>query len=624
MSWIESQSFNGNENLEIHNQGIEAVDKLQEISAFFEDNFFETTEFQNSFYSFSTEQQAFINDSFAQLNENYPDELLNVVIETDGLPYDQESFTKFQEEIIKLLKDIWLEKAIQDYSKNGSVENVESNLEIKESNLETKESNLETKELNLETKESNDRNNEMKEAEISTLSEKIRNTYSQVEIDWVLQDVQLKDPQWNLKNLDNLYQAIEWEWVEKDIKFIELYWAKLLEYIAQNGSKEQFESLYRDLENAQLQYWIVIEGFDTISTWNEKSIDTPNTIPDEENAIKHWLDTSDFHITETQGSALIYGDQKIDFSEKPPVKYITNGDFELKSGELDYKVDKQLRSDIFVLEHKIPKLENQISNLESNMSKLDSFSQNLSQMDSFNEQTLDYLYEQFLREHGNPLRNDILWTINTQGEIDMGRLKSLLLEDNENKKQELLININDKKELLQEQKTQLQLMKQKLSDMQNAFKEQVLEKDEKVRKILEFVWQIWLDLIQPQSRLDQIFRELKDNSLKISGLNLDPQKIDLANGRFGESDMEQSTDKWKINLIKFFNKMISWDTNQPHDVQQFVSVWGKTINPTEFKQTLEDAWVINDMWEAQITKIRQNLTSVWNVSTEESEKNKEK
>jgi hypothetical protein len=30
-------------------------------------------------------------------------------------------------------------------------------------------------------------------------------------------------------------------------------------------------------------------------------------------------------------------------------------------------------------------------------------------------------------------------------------------------------------------------MKQKLSDMQNAFKEQVLEKDEKVRKILEFV-----------------------------------------------------------------------------------------------------------------------------------------
>jgi hypothetical protein len=160
--------------------------------------------------------------------------------------------------------------------------------------------------------------------------------------------------------------------------------------------------------------------------------------------------------------------------------------------------------------------------------------------------------------------------------------------------------------------------------MQNAFKEQVLEKDEKVRKILEFVWQIWLDLIQPQSRLDQIFRELKDNSLKISGLNLDPQKIDLANGRFGESDMEQSTDKWKINLIKFFNKMISWDTNQPHDVQQFVSVWGKTINPTEFKQTLEDAWVINDMWEAQITKIRQNLTSVWNVSTEESEKNKEK
>jgi hypothetical protein len=58
---------------------------------------------------------------------------------------------------------------------------------------------------------------------------------------------------------------------------------------------------------------------------------------------------------------LIYGDQKIDFGEKPPVKYITNGDFELKSGELDYKVDKQLRSDIFVLEHKIPQFDEKIS-----------------------------------------------------------------------------------------------------------------------------------------------------------------------------------------------------------------------------------------------------------------------
>ena len=616
---MESQSFNGNENLEISNEQKEKVDKLQEISTFFEDNFFETTEFQKSFYSFSPEQQDFINDSFAQLNENYPDELLNVAIETDGLPYDQESFTKFQEEIIKLLKDIWLDKAIQDYSKNDSVENVESNIETKESNIETKESNI-------ETKESNDRSNEIKEIEISALSEKIRNTYSQVEIDWVLQDVQLKDTQWNLLNLDNLYQSIEWEWVEKDIKFIELYWAKLLEYIAQNGSKEQFESLYRDLENVQLQYWIVIEGFDAISTWNVKSIDTPNSIPTEENAIKYWLDTSQFHISRVEWDSLIYGDQKIDFGENPPVKYIKGWNFELKSGELDYKVDKQLRSDIFVLEHKIPQIDEKISSLESQKLQSMDYSVNMQKVTNFNQETLDFLFEQTLKDENNPLKNEIKnaieavgWDNNSQ---NTEKLKSLLIENSKKKEHEiniLLTELNSQKNLAE---LKLDTMKDKLDAMRDAFKQKVLEKDEKVRDVLQFVNQIWLDLINPQARLEQLFTELQQNSLKVPWLSLDPKKIDLANGRFGESDMEQSTDKWKENLIKFFNKMVSWNTDEPNNPKDFISVWGKTINPTKMKESLENAWVLNDMWEAQIDTIRKNLQST--TKSEKSTNSQEK
>lgn len=582
--WIEGQNFSSIENQPLNNEvQNEKTDTIEQISAFFESHDFDTSYLQNSYEAFSPEQKEFLIQAYKAIQNN-PDLLMEIM----ELPYDEDSFIFFRDSLWTYI-ELWNTINLENWNSNNETDNYNNTVKEYESQKGKINDNEEIDKLTESEKQ------------------KINNVYQELLKDWEYKEF------FNKNGLDK-YSDFE------EIKsfFANVENVRALFELAEAKWPQAVEKLYNDLTTLNNLPNFSVAGLENFSIELKQPKPTPEAITEV------WLDTTNFHITETQGSALIYGDQKIDFGEKPPVKYITNGDFELKSVELDYKVDKQLRSDIFVLEHKIPKLENQISNLESNMSKLDSFSQNLSQMDSFNEQTLDYLYEQFLREHGNPLRNDILWTINTQGEIDMGRLKSLLLEDNENKKQELLININDKKELLQEQKTQLQLMKQKLSDMQNAFKEQVLEKDEKVRKILEFVWQIWLDLIQPQSRLDQIFRELKDNSLKISGLNLDPQKIDLANGRFGESDMEQSTDKWKINLIKFFNKMISWDTNQPHDVQQFVSVWGKTINPTEFKQTLEDAWVINDMWEAQITKIRQNLTSVWNVSTEESEKNKEK
>lgn len=232
---------------------------------------------------------------------------------------------------------------------------------------------------------------------------------------------------------------------------------------------------------------------------------------------------------------------------------------------------------------------------------------------NFNQETLDFLFEQTLKDENNPLKNEIKnaieavgWDNNSQ---NTEKLKSLLIENSKRKEHEiniLLTELNSQKNLAE---LKLDTMKDKLDAMRDAFKQKVLEKDEKVRDVLQFVNQIWLDLINPQARLEQLFTELQQNSLKVPWLSLDPKKIDLANGRFGESDMEQSTDKWKENLIKFFNKMVSWNTDEPNNPKDFISVWGKTINPTKMKESLENAWVLNDMWEAQIDTIRKNLQS---------------
>ena len=50
---------------------------------------------------------------------------------------------------------------------------------------------------------------------------------------------------------------------------------------------------------------------------------------------------------------------------------------------------------------------------------------------------------------------------------------------------------------------------------------------------------------------------MQSNSFDVQGVNLDPNRLDIANGTFGESSSEAGGTKWKQNLIEFYNKMIS-------------------------------------------------------------------
>ena len=87
-------------------------------------------------------------------------------------------------------------------------------------------------------------------------------------------------------------------------------------------------------------------------------------------------------------------------------------------------------------------------------------------------------------------------------------------------------------------------------------------KNEKLKKkeILRFLHNTCFDVI-PQNFTDKLIAEIKLNSLIVPWLKLDPNRIDIANGNFGEAESEDNPTKWQENLIDFLNKMIYWEIN---------------------------------------------------------------
>ncbi len=133
------------------------------------------------------------------------------------------------------------------------------------------------------------------------------------------------------------------------------------------------------------------------------------------------------------------------------------------------------------------------------------------------------------------------------------------------------------------------------------------------RKILEFLHNSCFDVI-PQEFTDKLINEIKLNSLVVSWLKLDPNRIDIANGNFGEAESEDNPTKWQENLIDFLNKMIYWEINPKESIIKKSSlIWPLSwnIDPEDFKSLLIKKWI---MWESwfyfNIEKARENLSKI--------------
>jgi len=200
------------------------------------------------------------------------------------------------------------------------------------------------------------------------------------------------------------------------------------------------------------------------------------------------------------------------------------------------------------------------------------------------------------------------------------------IEDNKQLKQmdiTSILNIenpNDLKQSIDNIKSKFQILKAELwTNRQELLKNYKIdvkelvdrksEDKEKQLKVLEFLKASGFDLI-PKHITDMIIKELQSNSLIIPWLELNPQNIDLENWTFGESWAFINKDWWintqaKTNIVKFMNKLITWDTTDPLDVKAIAN--GVSIaDPRELKGQFEQLWLVDNLgWK--YNKIKANL-----------------
>lgn len=139
------------------------------------------------------------------------------------------------------------------------------------------------------------------------------------------------------------------------------------------------------------------------------------------------------------------------------------------------------------------------------------------------------------------------------------------------------------------------------------------EEQEKQKEVLNFMKASWFDLI-PKDITNKIITNIKSNTLTIPWLELNRNNFDLENGHFGESWVFIDKNWWinieaKRNLVKFMNKLISWDINEPLGVESIVNgVW--VSNPSFLKSKFQEVWLVDSLgWK--YSKMGANLKK-WN------------
>lgn len=181
---------------------------------------------------------------------------------------------------------------------------------------------------------------------------------------------------------------------------------------------------------------------------------------------------------------------------------------------------------------------------------------------------------------------------------------------------------NDLKQKIDNFKNKIEKIKAQLVEIQNEitdkYQTQIKEsltlkskEKEKQVEVLNFMRDSGFDLI-PKEISDKFIQQLQANTLNIPWLDLDTKNINLKNGNFGESVLYKDDGlniHSKTNMLKFMNKMISWDTNQPLKVESIAN-GSENVNPNFLQNKFLENWIVDNLgWKEW--KISENL-SKWN------------
>ena len=184
---------------------------------------------------------------------------------------------------------------------------------------------------------------------------------------------------------------------------------------------------------------------------------------------------------------------------------------------------------------------------------------------------------------------------------------------------------NDLKQKIDNFKNKIEKIKAQLVETQNEitnkYQTQINEsltlkskEKEKQVEVLNFMRDRGFDLI-PKEISDKFIQQLQANTLNIPWLDLDTKNINLKNGNFWESVLYKDDGlniHSKTNMLKFMNKMISWDTNQPLNVESIAN-GAENVNPNFLQNKFLENWIVDNLgWKEW--KISENLSKGNNES----------
>lgn len=565
--WIEGQSQPSYETQPINNElQNEQTDSLEQISEFFESNDLDTSIMKQSYDAFSQSQKDFIIKAYQKMQIN-PD----LVMEIMELPYDDESFTFFQESL-SLYIDIDDSKIIVN---------------------------------------NNDK-------EISNNDKEISNNYEEISNNELSQLRYIE-----LHNEYSKYFEDNWLYNDSDINTIKeffLDWDKVNAFLiyVRDNHQDKFEYVYNKLNELNNLGVIQVSGLKPLEEYLSEKVDKkPLNYP-------NWITNPSGEWSMENGVYTIWN-EKIDYNEKPPVKYLKSGKYELKSTDINDREIKQLRSEIFVLENT---LDNNKTLLERNSQSLEqnrSFLENVNKATEFNQNSLNVLKQRTENESDTTLKSQILEAIDSYEESpDKSNLDSL--KDILSKKPSIQIAETIALEAkVIEQEAKLDRMKLQLETKQEQFTKNVLERDEVAKsrlKILQNMTQWSVD----QAPLEEIFTEMNNSSLQIdlwngmivSGFDLDT--FEISGSGIPQWIHEDINNKKNDEIIaRMMNVMFSWNPDKPIDLQT-IYTWMPIFKDEAWKDISStfSGNMRNELWLDPRKYMRDNIENHNSWSTKEN------
>ncbi len=340
--------------------------------------------------------------------------------------------------------------------------------------------------------------------------------------------------------------------------------------------------------------------------WIESSFE--NYFNKLENKSFEWLNSNDV-IKEIENES--WWLETIDFKSDNPVSKLN---LEWSSYSFDKKIDKESFWELMSQsKNKIEEVQSSVTTLKGLYSPLDNL---------LNQIRVNWWKEGFkekLNTQVSLFPNDVFWDLNKVYET-----MNIKLEDRIN-----LSDINSFKDINSpdDLRNKIENIKQKISNINSQIKEvhawilkehklwlkeliqRNSEEKERQVEVLKFMKASWFDLI-PKNITNRIIEQIQANQLNIPWLDLNKSNIDLENWHFGECWAFTSNEKWlniesKENMLKFMNKLISWNIDWPLNVKA-IKNWTSIANESFMKNEFLEAWIVSGL-DWKYSKIIENL-----------------